>query len=120
MVLLAGSSTNVYASESNTTSMKLIGEGYTKDGGRYVTYENISDKSETISPRIVVSKQVTTHVTYTGHIVPPANLAYDAYDSEYNTQMTGNLTRVSYVQDYDFLMRKETRATYTGAVFGRI
>ncbi len=117
---LVGNVNNVLAGESNTTEMKIVAEGYTEDGGRFVAYETITYEKNNISPRIVVSKEITMHVTFTGHITPPSTMKYDEYDKDYDTQMKGTLQLQSYIQDTDFLLRKETRAIYKGTVFGNI
>jgi len=119
ILLLAGNVTNVYANELDTTGLRIINEGVLPDGGKYILYEEISDNAPGVS-RITVSKTVTMSVTYSGHITPPASYAYSEYDSSYKTQMSGSLLRVSYTNDYDLLLRKETRAIYKGVIYGQI
>lgn len=120
MILLMANVMSVYANEFDAVNRKMIKEGYTENGDKYMIYEIVPDDKMDISPRITVSKEVEVHVTFTGHITPPSSFAYNEYDNDYKTQMTGSLKLVSYVKDYDFIMRKETRARYKGVVFGQI
>lgn len=117
MIFMAINTDYAYA---NVTEKVLIAEGYLPDGSKYETYEIITTESDGISPRIVVSHEVETYVTFTGHITPPNSFRFDDYVAKYNIKMTGSLKLISVYKDYDLLLRKETRTIYKGTVFGNI
>jgi hypothetical protein len=123
-VLLLGSSINVFAapSDTKTSSLNYITEGYTEEGIHYIVYEVSTPQSDYggITPNIAVSKTKTYKIIYEGHIIRPNIFNYKGYETDYKTIMSGTLYLQSFLQDRDLFFQKRTYATYKGTVHGII
>lgn len=106
--------TPVYA-QSLSPAAIIIDEGFTEDNIHYVLYK--TSTSDSISPKIVVSKVFKASMVLDGNVIPP---------STWNTSMTEDGITYSgtlYLQSYEFdnfFASKKTIAHYSGTLYARI